>query len=223
MRDARLLGRLACHDFCFLDGARALDFAPASFFLIGDARIGDDAILLNACRLDRLARRDLGLLHRPHAFDLALPYLALGGDARGVDRTLIGDSRLFDLLARLQFLFLHRARAFDFLLPGLALGCDASLGDGLLVGDFCLLDRFARGDLRLLGFGLAQRALARDLRALLGATHLDVALLLEAGGFALALDIERLPFGFEIAGADPDHRILFDVVAQFAPGLDILH
>ena len=78
-------------------------------------------------------------------------------------------------------------------------------------------------DLGLFGFGLAQGALARDFGALQGAAHLDVTLLLEAGGLALALDIERLPFGLEVAGADPDHRVLLDVVAQFAPGLDVLH
>ena len=56
-----------------------------------------------------------------------------------------------------------------------------------------------------------------------GPANLDVALLVKARGLALTLDIERLPFGFEITGADPDHRILFDVVAQFALGLDVLH
>ena len=56
-----------------------------------------------------------------------------------------------------------------------------------------------------------------------GAADLDVALLLKARGLALALDVERLTFGFEIAGADLDHRILFDVVAQLALGLDVLH
>jgi hypothetical protein len=94
-----------------------------------------------------------------------------------------------------------------------SLGCDACLGDSLLVGDARLLDRFARHDLSLFGFGFAQRALARDFGALQGAAHFDVTLLLEAGGLALPLDIERLPFGLEVAGADPDHRILLDVVA----------
>ena len=108
-------------------------------------------------------------------------------------------------------------------MPGLALGGDARFGDGLLVGDARLLDGLARRDLRLFGFGLAQRALARDLGALQGAAHLDVALLFEPRGLALALDVERLAFGFEIAGADLDHRILFDVVAQLALGLDVLH
>ena len=32
-----------------------------------------------------------------------------------------------------------------------------------------------------------------------------------------------MAFGFEIAGADLDHRILFDVVAQLALGLDVFH
>ncbi len=50
----------------------------------------------------------------------------------------------------------------------------------------------AGGDLRLLGLGLAQRALARHFGALQRAAHLDVALLVEAGGLALALDIQRL-------------------------------
>ena len=84
------------------------------------------------------------------------------------------------------------------------------------------LDLLARRDLGLLGLGLAQRALARDLGALHGAADLDVALLLEPRGLALALDVERLPLGFEVAGADPDHRVLLDVVAQLAPRLDLL-
>jgi len=58
-------------------------------------------------------------------------------------------------------------------------------------------------NLRLFGFGLAQwpvRALPRPLQ---GPANLDVALCcFQAGGLALTLDIERLPFGFEIAGAD---------------------
>ena len=127
------------------------------------------------------------------------------------------------LLARGNLDFLDRAGALDLLLADLALGGDARLADRLLVGDARLLDRLARGDLRLLGLGLAQRALARDLGALHRAADLDVALLVEAGRLAVALDVERLPLGLEIAGADPDHRILFDVVAQFAPGLDVLH
>ena len=52
--------------------------------------------------------------------------------------------------------------------------------------------------------------------------HLDVALLVEAGGLALALDVERLLLGFEVAGADVDHRVLLDVVPELAPFLDLL-
>ncbi len=132
--------------------------------------------------------------------------------------------RAFSISSRAEIsLFLDRAGALDFLLPGLALGGDARLGDRLLVGDARLLDRLARGDLRLLGFGLAHRALARDFGALQRAAHFDVALLIEPRGLALALDFERLPLGLEVAGADLDHRVLFDVVAQLALGLDVLH
>jgi hypothetical protein len=92
-----------------------------------------------------------------------------------------------------------------------------------IVGNSRLLDGFAGRDLDLFGFSLTQRPLACDFGALQGAAHLDVTLLVEAGGLALAFDIECLPFGFEVPGADPDHRILLDVVAQFASGFDLLH
>ena len=108
-------------------------------------------------------------------------------------------------------------------MSGLAFGSDAGFRDGLLVGDARLFDGLTRRYLRLFGFGLAQRPFARHLGPLHGPAHLDVALLIEARGLALAFDIERLPFGFEIPGADLDHQILFDVVAQFALGLDVLH
>ena len=108
-------------------------------------------------------------------------------------------------------------------MTGLAFGEDAGFGDRLLVGDAGLLDRFTGGNLRLFGLGLAQCAFARHLGALQRAAHLDVAFLFEAGGLALALDIQRLTLGIEVAGADLDHRILFDVVAQLALGLDVLH
>ena len=169
------------------------------------------------------AGRDLGFLDRPGALDVALPHLALRGDARGIDRALIGDLGLFDFLARQQFLFLHRARALDLAVTGLAFGGDAGFGDRLFVGDAGLLDGLAGGNLRLFGLGLAQRALARHLGALQRPAHLDVAFLVEAGGLALALDLQRLTLGIEVAGADLDHRILFDVVAQLALGLDVLH
>jgi hypothetical protein len=55
------------------------------------------------------------------------------------------------------------------------------------------------------------------------ATHLDVAFLFQPRGLAFAFDFERLPLGFQIASADLDHRVLLDVVAQLAPGLDVLH
>ena len=66
------------------------------------------------------------------------------------------------------------------------------------------------------------RPLAREFGALDGAAHFHVALLVQPRGLAFALDIERLPLGFEVAGADQDHRFLLDVVAQLAPRLDFL-
>ena len=221
--DAGLFGGLARRDLGFLDRAGAFDLAPAGFLLVGDPRIRDRAILLDARLFDRFARGDLGFLDRPGALDVALANFALGGDAGGVDRALIGDLGLFDFLARQQFLFFDRARALDLAVTGLAFGGDAGFGDRLFVGDAGLLDRLSGGNLRLLGLGLAQCAFARHLGALQRPAHLDVALLFEAGGLALALDLQRLPLGIEVAGADLDHRILFDVVAQLALGLDVLH
>ena len=126
------------------------------------------------------------------------------------------------MLARRDLGFLDRAGALDLALAHVALGRDARFADRALVGDARLLDLLARGDLRLLGLGVAQRALARELGALHGAADFDVALLVQPRGLALALDVERLPLGFEVAGADQDHRFLLDVVAQLAPRLDLL-
>ena len=90
---------------------------------------------------------------------------------------------------------------------------DARLGDGALVGDACLLDRLAGRDLGALGFGLPLGPLAGELGPLLGAPELDVALLREARLLALALDLERLLLGLEVAQPDLDHRVLLDVVS----------
>jgi hypothetical protein len=126
---------------------------------------------------------------------------------------LVGDPSLFDLLAGEQLLFLHRAAAFDLALARLALGCDPRFSYGEFICDTRLFDGLARRELRLFGFGLAQRAFARDFGPLQGAAHLDIAFLFEPGGLALALDLERLPLRVKVAGADLDHRILLDVVA----------
>ena len=101
-------------------------------------------------------------------------------------------------------------------------GRDARLGDGAFVGDARLLDRLARGDLGALGLRLALGPLAGQFGALLGAAELDVAFLAQPRLLALPLDIERQLLGLEVAGADLDHRILLDVVAQLPPLLDVL-
>ena len=223
MGDAGPFGRLSRRDLGFLDRSRSLDLASAGLSLVRDACIGHGAILLNTRLLDCLACRDLGFFHCPHALDVALAHLAFRRDPCSINRALIGNPGFFDLLAGEKFLFLDCPGSLDLPLPGFPLGGDTRFGDRLLVGNTGLLDGFTSGNLRLFGLGLAQRALARYLRALQGATHLDIALLLEPGGLALALDLERLPLGLEVARADLDHRILLDVVAQFPPCLDILH
>ncbi len=122
-----------------------------------------------------------------------------------------GDLRLVD-----------QAASLDLALTDVALGYDARFGQRPLMRDPGLLDLFAAGDLRLFRLGVAQRPLAGEFGALHRAPDFDVALLIEARGFALAVDFERLLFGFEIAAADQDHRFLFDVVAQLAARLDVL-
>ena len=221
--DAGLLGRLASRDLGFVDRAGPFDLAPAGFLLVGDAGVGDGAVLLDPRFLDRLARGDLGFLDRPRALDVALAHLALRGNPGGVDRALVGDAGLLDLLAGQQFLFLDGPRTLDLALAGFALGSDTGFCDREFIGNARLLDGLARGELGLFGLGFAQRTFARDFGALQGAAHLDVAFLFEAGGLALALDIQRLPLGVEIAGADLDHRVLLDIVAQLAFGFDVLH
>ena len=221
--DARLFGGFAGRDLGLVDGAGALDLAAPRLLFIGDAGVGDDAVLLDPSLLDRFARGDLGFLDGAHPLDLALADLAFGGNARRVDRALVGDPGLLDILAGQQLLLFDGAGALDLLLASLALGGDTGLRNRLLIGDPRALDGFARGNLGLLGLGLAQRAFAGDFGALERAAHLDIALLLQPRGLALALDVQCLTLGLQIAGADPDHRVLLDVVAQLAPRLDVLH
>ena len=127
-----------------------------------------------------------------------------------------------DPLARCDLGLVDLAAALDLAFADIALGRDARLGERALVGDACLLDLLAAGNLRLLRLGVAQRTLAREFGALDRASDFDVTLLIKPRGFALAIDFQRLLLGLEIAGADEDHRVLLDVVAQFAPGFNVL-
>ena len=220
-RDTRGLHGAAGGDLGLLQRAVALDLEVAHVLLRGDA-LGVDGQLLGDARLGgRLARGDIGLLDGPGAIDLAALRVLVLGDAHLGQDALLGDPGLLDLLARGDLGLLDGALALDLVLPHLPLGSDAGLADGLLVGDPGLLDLLARSDLGALGLGVAQRALARQLGALDGAADLDVALLIEAGGLALALDVEGLLLGLEVARADADHRVLLDVVPQLAAVLDL--
>ena len=208
-------------DLGLLQRAVALDLEVAHVLLGRDA-LGVDGQLLRDARLGgRLARGDVGLLDRARAIDLAALGVLVLGDARLGQDALLGDPGLLDQLAGGDLGLLDGALALDLALADLALRGDAGLADRLLVGDPGLLDLLARGDLGTLGLGVAQGPLARQLGALDGAADLDVALLVEAGGLALALDVEGLLLGLEVARADADHRVLLDVVAQLAAVLDL--
>src|SRR5690554_702736 len=53
-------------------------------------------------------------------------------------------------------------------------------------------------------------------------THLYVSSLLQARGLALALALQGLLLDLQVATAELDPRVLLDVVAQLAAGLDVL-
>ena len=219
--DARGLDRLAGGDLGFLQRPVALDLEVAHALLGGDPLRVDGELLGDARLRGRLACGDVGLLDGPGAIDLAALGVLVLGDARLGQDALLGDPGLLDLLAGGDLGLLDGALALDLALADLALGRDAGLADGPLVGNLGLLDLLARGDLGTLGLRVAQGSLARQLGALDGAADLDVALLIEARRFALALDVERLLLGLEVACADADHRVLLDVVAQLAAVLDL--
>ena len=92
----------------------------------------------------------------------------------------------------------------------------------LFVRDAGFLDLLARGELGLLGLGVAYCPFAREFGSLHGAAHLDIALLVQPRGLAFALDVEGLALRFKVSGADQDHQFLFNVVAQLPARLDFL-
>ena len=222
LRDACALGRLARGDLGLLQIACALDFEPPVFLLLADARYANGELLGDARFLGLLAGRDLGLLDIALPLDLAALIVLLAGDPRLGKDALLGDARTLDPFARGNLGLVDLAAALDLAFANVALGNDARFGQGSLVRNSRLFDLFPAGDLGLFRLGVAQRAFAGELGALHGAPHFDVALLIEAGSLAFAIDFERLLLGFKVAAADQDHRFLLDVVAQLAPRLDVL-
>ena len=213
--------RFAGGNVLLFEGPGPLDFAVANFLLARDALGIHRRLLKDACLVGRFAGRDLCGFDHLCTFDFLLADVAFGGDAGGIDCLLIGDPRLLDQFARGDFGFFHRSRPLDFLLANVAIRGDARLADGALVGYPRLLDFLAGLDLRLFGLRVARGSLACHLRALDGTADFDFPLLFEPRRLALPLDIERLALGFEVAGADLDHRVLFDVVPQFPLFLDL--
>ena len=202
--------------------ALAFDFHRLRFPILLDPRLRQDLLLQDAGALDRFARYDLGSLEGARALDLARRRFLLVDDARFPQRSLLQDAGSLDLLAGGDFLSLHRLRPGNLAPADFDIRRDPRLRNAALVRYARALDSFTRGDLSRFGLGLALGAFLRQQRALLGPAELDVAFLLETGLFARAVDLQRLLLRFEVAGTDLDRRILLDIVAQLAAGLDVL-
>ena len=200
---------------------RSISRRPRHLFLL-DAQLGQRPLLRDAGLLGLLVRRNLRLLHRALAFDLQPLGLLLRGDAGLGDRALLRDPGLLDLLAGADLRRLDGPGAVDVALAGGLLGRDSGPIERLLVRDPRLLGLFPGQDLGLLRLGLSLRTLTGEIGALRRTPDLDVALLLEPRRLAFPLDLQRLLLRFQVAGTDPDHRVLLDVVAGLAAGLDLL-
>ena len=187
-----------------------------------DARRAHGKLLRDARFLGFLARGDLGILDIALSLDLAPLVVFLAGDAGLGQHALLRDAGAFDAFARGDFRLVDLAAALDLALADVALGSDARFREERSCAMRVFSTSSRRGDLGLLRLGVAQRPLAGEFGALHRAPHFDVALLIEARGLAFAVDFQRLLLGFEIAAADEDHRFLLDVVAQLAPGFDVL-
>ena len=235
--DLGLLEGLALGDLERLQRALALDPALVDDAVAGEPRpldllLGDDLGLaagaLGAGHLDGLGgKRDLALalgdLDRLAAGDLQLLLRRAARSMRSrstASRRAIS-SRSVSSRAASSVISRARRRAISRFWISSSLTMRVSASDPLL-GDPRLLGRLGGGDLRLLRLLLAERPLAGELGALDGAADLDLALLFEAGIFALALDLEHAPLRFEILVADLDHRLLLDLVAHLAARLDRL-
>ena len=223
LEDAQLLGRLARGDLGFLDGARCARSRGGGFPPRWRCGSGDGPLLRDAGLLGRLARRRSRPASTCCWLAISRVWVSCSLAMRAsLTRAFLEDAGVLDLLAawrspRRRWTSGARSRAG---------GSRARRRCGSRRSPArwrCgALDRLAGGDLGALGLGLALGALARELGALLGAAELDLALLLEPGLLAGALDGERLLLGLEVARADRDHRALLDVVAQRAALLDVL-
>ena len=180
---------------------------PRRLDLLGRDDLGPLALALGLGDLHRLGgKRDLALAARPprapRQRHLQLLLLALPLDPRLLQRQLEGDLLALGQLARGQLGRLQGAAAADLeALRGL-LVLDARLGEAALLRHARLLDLLVRGDLRLLGFLVAQRALGGELGALHRTAYLDLALLLQPRVLAVAVDLEHLALRLQVLGAD---------------------
>ena len=209
LRDTRAFDDLAGGDVGLVHDALAFDVLALGFTVLGDAGFGNGPFLCDARLFDGFLGGDLG----------GVGFLS-GLDALGCKGLFLADARLFDRFMGGDLGLVHHLLALDFLLADVAFRGDAGLGDLVFVGDTRGFDGLARRERGLFGLLLALRAFAGKLGALLGAVEFDIAFLFQPGLFAFAFDVERLFLGFEIAGADADHRVLLDVIAQLAALFD---
>ncbi len=152
--------------------------------------------------------------------DLEFVLLTLAFDAGFVQFEFERNLFAFGQLTRLELRFVECPAAGDFTALRVFLGADARFGDRTFLAETGLLDRLAGGQLGLLGFLVAERALLDEVGALGGLADFHLALLFKAGIFGLAIDFEDLALGVEVLGADIDQRPLLDLVAHAAAGFD---
>ena len=215
-------GAVPRRDLGPVEAALPFDLLRSRLEVSRDARLDDGSLLVDARPLGRFGGGDLRSLQDPLTLDLQRLRVALVLDASFEHRALLQDARAFDLLAERNLGGLHHLLPVEFALTDVALGVDPGLGDRVIVGDAGALDRFPGDELRPFGLGVALSPLAGEFGPLLGAAEFDFPFLLQPCVFAFSFDVESLALRLEVASADLDDRVLFDVVAQFAARLDRL-
>ncbi len=189
-----------------------LGLAPLAFLLDHLDRFpGHHDLALALGHLDGLPPADLELLLGPQTID-----------PLAFDRETSRDLVAFGRLAAFELRGLDGPASRDLALLDLFVLGGADLGQAAFLGDFRPLGCLVGLDLGLLSLVFAQGAFPHQGRALHGPAHLHLALLLEAGIFAVPVDLQRPPLRIEVLVADRQHRVLLDLVAHLAARLDDL-
>ncbi|MEZ5649835.1 MAG: hypothetical protein R3E87_04730 [Burkholderiaceae bacterium] len=229
-----LLEGLPLGDLEILERALALDARLVEFTFLGDARsidretgfdLGLACLGARGGHVKRLLREgDLALaladLVGSATFDLEPLLFLRSRDALTLQRQLDRDAFTLNVLLAANLGLVDGLAAGDFASLGLFFVGDARLGQRARLGDATLLDFFARRQLRLLGLLLAQCPFTGKLRLLDRAPDLDLAFLFDTRVLALAIDLQDLLLGLQVAVADLHQGLLLDVVALPASRFD---